>query len=127
MQIGETGHVAYVALSDHSLSHQLASLGIAPGVPVRMHQRWPSFVLKCEETEIALEESIAKNIFVRREPAAKRKARRSRRLSTRGAPRMLTAMRSSFAYLECSACAERYSTDRLLNLCTCGKPLARAV
>lgn len=70
MQVGETGHVAYVALTDHSLSHQLASLGVAPGVPVRLHQRWPSFVLKCEETEIALEESIARNIFVRREAAA---------------------------------------------------------
>ena len=70
MEIGEECRVAYVALTDHSLSHQLASLGIAPGVPLRMHQRWPSFVLKCEETEIALEESIAKNIFVRREPGA---------------------------------------------------------
>lgn len=67
MEIGEEGRVAYVALSDHSLSHQIASLGIAPGVPLRLHQRWPSFVLKCEETEIALEESIAKNIYVRRE------------------------------------------------------------
>jgi DtxR family Mn-dependent transcriptional regulator len=66
MEIGEQGRIAYVALADHSLSHQLASLGIAPGVPVRMHQRWPSYVLKCEETEIAIEESIAKNIFVRR-------------------------------------------------------------
>lgn len=66
LEIGEEGRVAYVALTDHSLSHQLASLGIAPGVPLRMHQRYPSFVIKCEETEIALEESIAKNIFVRR-------------------------------------------------------------
>ena len=66
LDIGEEGHVAYVALGDHALSHQLASLGVAPGVPVRMHQRYPSFVIKCEETEIAIEESIAKGIFVRR-------------------------------------------------------------
>jgi DtxR family transcriptional regulator, Mn-dependent transcriptional regulator len=68
MEIGEEGRVAYVALADHSLSHQLASLGIAPGVPLRMHQRWPSFVIKCEETEVAIEEAIAKSIFVRRNP-----------------------------------------------------------
>lgn len=67
LEIGETGRVAYLALTDHALSHQLASLGVAPGVPLRMHQRWPSFVFKCEETELALEESIARNIFVRRE------------------------------------------------------------
>lgn len=68
MEVGEEGRVAYVALADHSLSHQLASLGIAPGVPLRMHQRWPSFVIKCEETEVAIEEAIAKSIFVRRNP-----------------------------------------------------------
>jgi DtxR family Mn-dependent transcriptional regulator len=66
MELGEECRVAYVALADHALSHQLANFGIAPGVPVRLHQRWPSFVLKCEETEVALEESIAKSIFVRR-------------------------------------------------------------
>jgi DtxR family transcriptional regulator, Mn-dependent transcriptional regulator len=68
LEIGEEGRVAYVALTDHSLSHQLASLGITPGVPIRMHQRWPSFVFKCEETEVAVEEAIAKSIFVRRNP-----------------------------------------------------------
>jgi len=67
LEIGENARVAYVALADHALSHQLASLGVAPGVPVRLHQRYPSFVLKCEETEIAVEESIAKSIYVRRE------------------------------------------------------------
>ena len=70
MEVGEECRVAYVALTDHSLSHQLANFGIAPGVPVRLHQRYPSFVLKAEETEVALEESIARNIFVRREAGA---------------------------------------------------------
>jgi len=66
LDIGEEGHVAYVAHVTHAIGHQLASLGVAPGVPVRLHQRWPSFVLKCEETEVALEESIARCIFIRR-------------------------------------------------------------
>lgn len=67
LDIGEEGRVAYVAANSYTLSHQLSSLGIAPGIPVRLHQRFPSFVLKCEETEIALEESIAANIYVRRD------------------------------------------------------------
>jgi DtxR family Mn-dependent transcriptional regulator len=65
--IGEQANVAYVASSSPSLSHQLASLGIAPGVAVRLHQRWPSVVLTVEETEVALEEAIAANIYVRRD------------------------------------------------------------
>jgi DtxR family Mn-dependent transcriptional regulator len=66
LELGEEGRIAYVAFADYSIAHQLANLGVAPGVPVRLHQRRPSFVLKCEETEIAIEESIAKSIFVRR-------------------------------------------------------------
>jgi DtxR family Mn-dependent transcriptional regulator len=69
LAIGEAGRVAYVGSDNTSLSHQLASLGICPGVPVRLHQRYPSFVLKCEETEIAVEEAIAANIYVRRDGA----------------------------------------------------------
>ena len=65
--IGEEGRVAYVAADNYKLSHQLSSLGITPGIPLRLHQRFPSFVIKCEETEIAIEESIAENIYVRRE------------------------------------------------------------
>jgi DtxR family Mn-dependent transcriptional regulator len=67
LSIGEQGRVAYVGSGNPTLSHQLASLGVSPGVAVRLHQRYPSFVLKCEETEIAVEESIAANIYVRRE------------------------------------------------------------
>lgn len=67
LEIGEEGRIAYVASRNHTVTHQLASLGLAPGVPVRLFQRWPSFVVKCEETEIAIEESIAANIYVRRE------------------------------------------------------------
>src|ERR1051325_6643062 len=57
LTIGEEGRVAYVGSNNHTLTHQLASLGISPGVPLRLHQRFPSYVLKCEETEIAVEES----------------------------------------------------------------------
>lgn len=79
LEIGEEARVAYVALSDHALSHQLANLGIAPGVPLRLHQRYPSFVVKCEETEVAIEESIARCVFVRRAAAASGSAPAGRR------------------------------------------------
>ena len=65
--LGQQGRVSRIDSEDRRLVHQLSSLGISPGVPILMHQRWPSFVLKCEETEIALEESIAKTILVRQD------------------------------------------------------------
>ncbi|MBI4483160.1 MAG: ferrous iron transport protein A [Acidobacteria bacterium] len=38
--------------------------GIYPGVEVQLRQKYPSYVLKCEETEIALEADLAKQIWV---------------------------------------------------------------
>jgi hypothetical protein len=59
--------------------HQLIALGLNPGVQVTVHRASPAFIIKFENTELALDKEIAKNIYVwktRRlsensEPAAK--------------------------------------------------------
>jgi DtxR family transcriptional regulator, Mn-dependent transcriptional regulator len=61
---GETARIAYICAREHSLTHKLAALGIAPGAQVRLLQKWPSYVLLCDETEVALETELAKNIYV---------------------------------------------------------------
>ena len=68
LNVGESGRVAYLAAREHSRLLRLTNLGIAPGVQLRLLQKWPSFVLQCEETEIALEEGVAKDIYVWRTP-----------------------------------------------------------
>jgi DtxR family transcriptional regulator, Mn-dependent transcriptional regulator len=64
LSVGESGRVAYFAAREHSVLMKLSSLGIRPGAPVRLLQKWPSYVLRCEETEIALEAKVARNIYV---------------------------------------------------------------
>lgn len=44
---------------------KLSSIGLIPGAIVRLQQRSPSFVLEIEETSIAIDEDMAKGIFVR--------------------------------------------------------------
>jgi hypothetical protein len=44
--------------------HKLSHFGIIPGASISIHQRAPSFVVKCGNTQIALEEDIAKEIHV---------------------------------------------------------------
>jgi Fe2+ transport system protein FeoA len=61
---GETGRIAFLSQRDYPRFQKLTALGLSPGVPIRVQQRFPSFVILCEETEIALEEEIAKDIFV---------------------------------------------------------------
>lgn len=63
---GETGRIVYVLTRKHPQLHKLMSLGIVPGVELSVHQVFPSFVIKVEETQLALEKEIAKEIYVKR-------------------------------------------------------------
>jgi DtxR family Mn-dependent transcriptional regulator len=64
LSTGESARVAYLATREHSRLLKLAALGISPGVSIRLLQKWPSFVVQCEETEIAVEREVAQNIYV---------------------------------------------------------------
>lgn len=65
--LGESAEVAYVGAKERSILMRLSALGVVPGVELRLLQRWPCFVFQCEETEIAVEENIAREIFVSRQ------------------------------------------------------------
>ncbi|MCS6804964.1 MAG: metal-dependent transcriptional regulator [Acidobacteriota bacterium] len=64
LRIGEVGRVAYLSTQDHPRLLKLTALGVTPGVHLRLLQKWPSYVIQCDETEIALEEAIARHIYV---------------------------------------------------------------
>ena len=64
LHIGESARVAYFSTREHSRLLKLSALGISPGMSIKLIQRWPAYVVQCEETEIALEPGVAKNIYV---------------------------------------------------------------
>ena len=68
LKSGEKGKVTYIKPGSHSNLHQLISFGLNPGVVVTMHRTSPVFCIKYEQTELALDEEIVKNIFVWRLP-----------------------------------------------------------
>jgi DtxR family Mn-dependent transcriptional regulator len=41
-------------------------MGLLPGTIVRVHQKQPTLVIQMGETQIALDEDIARDIYVRR-------------------------------------------------------------
>jgi len=61
---GEKGKITYIKPGSHSNLHQLISFGLNPGVVVAVHRKSPAFCIKFENTELALDEEIVKNIFV---------------------------------------------------------------
>lgn len=66
LKAGEKAKIAYIKPKNHARLHRLTSFGIVPGVIVELHQKYPAYCLQYEGTEVALEEEIAEDIFVRK-------------------------------------------------------------
>jgi DtxR family Mn-dependent transcriptional regulator len=65
---GEKGRVMYVETKKHERLDKLASFGLVPGAVVSMHQRQPSIVVRIGETQLAMDEFIARCVQVQRMP-----------------------------------------------------------
>lgn len=63
-KVGETYKVAYINTSSNSRMHKLVHFGVNPGAHITLHQSYPSFVIKSEDSQLALEEEIAREIYV---------------------------------------------------------------
>ena len=61
---GEEGRVAYLSSTSQSRLHKLMAFGISPGMIVRVHQHYPTVVMECEHTQLAMEADIARDIQV---------------------------------------------------------------
>lgn len=61
---GESGKVTYIKPASHAILEQLISFGLSPGVIVTLTQATPVYCVKFENTELALDKEIVKNIFV---------------------------------------------------------------
>lgn len=66
LKAGEEGEIAYIGTQDVKKITKLSCLGIFPGNRIRLLQRRPSFVLQIDETQIALDEGLASEIYVKR-------------------------------------------------------------
>ena len=60
----ESGRITYIKPGSHSGLHQLIALGLNPGVQVTVHRASPAFIIKFENTELAMEKEIARDIYV---------------------------------------------------------------
>ncbi len=67
LEAGRTAKIAYVSTPSHPRLHKLISFGLTPGVEIKVHQKSPSYVISCAQTELALEGDVARDIYVWRE------------------------------------------------------------
>lgn len=56
--------VAYLKPREHDRLHRLLSLGVSPGTRLRVHQRSPVLVVSLGESELAMDQNVAHDVFV---------------------------------------------------------------
>lgn len=69
LEEGERGTIAYLHAGLKGRLDRLMALGAIPGQSIVLVQRYPSYVLRIGETQIAVDEDLAKNIYVRLGPS----------------------------------------------------------
>jgi DtxR family Mn-dependent transcriptional regulator len=68
LEVAQSARVAYINCKSDQQLHKMDSLCIRPGAVVTLHQRYPTYVIECEGSNIAMDEEIVSNICVWREP-----------------------------------------------------------
>lgn len=61
---GSRGRIVRIARDLTSRAERLAALGVSPGASVRVLQTFPGIVFECDQTELAVERTVARAIFV---------------------------------------------------------------
>jgi DtxR family Mn-dependent transcriptional regulator len=64
--VGAEGKITFIVSSDPSRISKLNSLGIAAGSTIRLVQKTPSFVIQIDETTVAIDPEIGKEIFLKK-------------------------------------------------------------
>jgi DtxR family Mn-dependent transcriptional regulator len=67
LKVGQGGEIAYLATSDAKKMQKLMSLGVLPGNQLRLNRRFPSFIFHVGNSEFAVDEQLAREIFIRTE------------------------------------------------------------
>jgi DtxR family Mn-dependent transcriptional regulator len=65
MKVGQGGRIVFITPRTQRRLSRLSSYGVIPGSELSLHQRFPSYVIRVDQTDVALEAEIAKEIFVR--------------------------------------------------------------
>ncbi|WP_305041063.1 metal-dependent transcriptional regulator [Geoalkalibacter sp.] len=66
LKAGEGGEIAYLATGDSRKMQKLMSMGVLPGTPLALRQTFPSFVFQVGNSQFAVDQELAREIFVRK-------------------------------------------------------------
>lgn len=65
-EVGSRGRITFIVPTNQSRLGRLNSLGIVAGSVIRLLQRKPSYVIQVDETTVAIDPDIAKEIYIKK-------------------------------------------------------------
>lgn len=66
LKAGDTAEIAYLATEDPKKMQKLMSMGVLPGNRIRLNRTFPSYLFHVGNSEFAVDELLAREIFVRK-------------------------------------------------------------
>ncbi len=66
LRSGESGEIAYLSASDDKKMQKLMSMGVLPGSQVVLTQKFPSYIFKVGHSQFAVDDTLAREIHIRR-------------------------------------------------------------
>lgn len=65
LQPGDIAQITAIDTQNPARLDKLAALGLVPGSLIRLQQRRPAFVVRVGETQLSLDDAVAREIIVR--------------------------------------------------------------
>jgi len=62
---GEKGKISYIQAEDKNKLQTIMAMGILPGMDISLLQNFPSYLFKVGNSQFAVDENIAKDVYVR--------------------------------------------------------------
>jgi DtxR family Mn-dependent transcriptional regulator len=66
LKAGDVAEIAYLATEDPKKMQKLMSMGVLPGSRIRLNRTFPSYIFHVGNSEFAVDEMLAREIFVRK-------------------------------------------------------------
>lgn len=63
---GQRGRIVYLHSKNDKELQKLMAMGILPGMPIQIIQKFPSYLLQIGQTQVAMDEEMAKDVYIRR-------------------------------------------------------------
>ena len=64
LQPGDIAQVTAINTQNAGRLHKLSALGLVPGSLIKLQQRTPAYVLRVGETQLSLDDAVAREIMV---------------------------------------------------------------